>query len=54
MKKIFENETQIKVKERLKHYTDFKYMRYVANTDKDYFKELCRNQIDIVIEKFGD
>ena len=54
MKEIFEKETQIKVKERLKDYTDFKYMRYVANTDEDYFKELYRNQIDIVIEKFGD
>lgn len=54
MKEIFEKETQIKVKERLKDYTDFKYMRYVANTDEDYFKELYRNQIDIVIEKFRD
>ena len=53
MKEIFEKGTQSKVLERLKDYTDLKYMHYVANTDEDYFKELYRNQIDIVIEKFG-
>ena len=28
MKEIFEKETQIKVKERLKDYTDFKYKHF--------------------------
>ncbi|MDA9715122.1 hypothetical protein N9V04_01800 [Bacteroidota bacterium] len=49
MKEIFEKETQIKVLERLKAYTDFKYMRYVANTNEDYFIEELENTFCLCI-----
>ena len=45
MKEVFEKETQTKVLERLKNYTDFKYMNYVLSTNQNHFIQDYKNQI---------
>ena len=54
MKEIFEKETQIKVLERLKDYTDFKYMNYVLSFNQNHFIQDYQNQISKVGLNFGD
>ena len=54
MKEVFEKETKIKVLERLKDYTDFKYMNYVVNTNQNHFIQDYQNQIEKVVMNFGD
>ena len=54
MKEVFGKETQSKVLERLKEYTDFKYMNYVLSTNQNHFIQDYQNQIETVIVNFRE
>ena len=54
MKEVFGKETQSKVLERLKEYTDFKYMNYVLSTNQNHFIQDYQNQIAKVGLNFAD
>ena len=53
MKEVFEKGTQTNVFERLKDYTDFKYMHYVDSTNQNHFVQDYQNQIEKVVMNFG-
>ena len=54
MKEVFGQETKIKVLERLKDFTDFKYMSYVLSTNQNHFIQDYKSQIAKVELNFGD